>query len=41
MIFISFFILIQNESSKVTLEGCVSEDYYRVMELMYEQYAII
>lgn len=31
----------RNESGKVTLEGCISEDYYRVRELMYDQYAII
>ena len=29
------------ESGKVTLEGCISDDYYRVRELLYDQYAII
>ncbi|XP_046656106.1 probable cleavage and polyadenylation specificity factor subunit 2 isoform X2 [Daphnia pulicaria] len=31
----------RNESGRVTLEGCISDDYYRVRELLYEQYAII
>ncbi|CAG9813519.1 unnamed protein product [Phaedon cochleariae] len=29
------------ESDKIMLEGCISEDYYRVKELLYEQYAIL
>ncbi|KAG5882199.1 hypothetical protein JTB14_021850 [Gonioctena quinquepunctata] len=29
------------ESGKIMLEGCISEDYYRVKELLYEQYAIL
>lgn len=29
------------ESGKIMLEGCVSEDYYKVKELLYEQYAIL
>jgi len=31
----------RNQSGEVALEGCVSEDYYRVRELMYGQYIII
>ncbi|KAJ3647638.1 hypothetical protein Zmor_019503 [Zophobas morio] len=29
------------ESGRVILEGCISEDYYRVKELLYEQYAVL
>ncbi|XP_050505748.1 probable cleavage and polyadenylation specificity factor subunit 2 [Diabrotica virgifera virgifera] len=29
------------ESGKIMLEGCISEDYYRVKDLLYEQYAIL
>lgn len=29
------------EAGRVTLEGCLSDDYYRVRELLYEQYAIV
>ncbi|XP_049826787.1 probable cleavage and polyadenylation specificity factor subunit 2 isoform X2 [Aethina tumida] len=29
------------ENSKILLEGCVSEDYYRVRSLLYEQYAML
>ncbi|XP_063222621.1 probable cleavage and polyadenylation specificity factor subunit 2 [Bacillus rossius redtenbacheri] len=31
----------RHEAGKVTLEGCVSDDYYKVRELLYEQYAIV
>lgn len=34
-------ILLQIDTGKVTIEGCLSEDYYKVRELLYEQYAII
>lgn len=33
--------LFQVESGKIMLEGCISEDYYKVKELLYEQYAIL
>lgn len=33
--------LLQIDTGKVTIEGCLSEDYYKVRELLYEQYAII
>lgn len=36
-----FVFFFQNESGRVTLEGCLSDDYYRVRELLYGQYAII
>nr|XP_023012398.1 probable cleavage and polyadenylation specificity factor subunit 2 isoform X1 [Leptinotarsa decemlineata]XP_023012405.1 probable cleavage and polyadenylation specificity factor subunit 2 isoform X2 [Leptinotarsa decemlineata] len=29
------------DPGKIMLEGCISEDYYRVKELLYEQYAIL
>ncbi|KAJ8973068.1 hypothetical protein NQ317_004405 [Molorchus minor] len=29
------------ESGRIILEGCISEDYYKVKELLYEQYAIL
>ncbi|KAJ8925407.1 hypothetical protein NQ315_009239 [Exocentrus adspersus] len=29
------------ESGRIMLEGCISEDYYRVKSLLYEQYAIL
>lgn len=29
------------DAGKVTIEGCLSEDYYRVRTLLYEQYAIL
>lgn len=38
---IRIFISLQHEAGKVVLEGCLSEDYYKVRELLYEQYAIV
>ncbi|XP_022909761.1 probable cleavage and polyadenylation specificity factor subunit 2 [Onthophagus taurus] len=29
------------ESGRVLIEGCISEEYYKVRELLYEQYAIL
>ncbi|KAJ8928971.1 hypothetical protein NQ314_018387 [Rhamnusium bicolor] len=29
------------ETGRIILEGCISEDYYRVKDLLYEQYAIL
>lgn len=37
--YIDFFL--QVESGRIMLEGCISEDYYKVKELLYEQYAIL
>ncbi|KAI4485105.1 hypothetical protein M0802_012750 [Mischocyttarus mexicanus] len=31
----------RHEAGKVILEGCISEEYYKVRELLYEQYAIV
>ena len=33
--------MLQNETGRLQLEGCVCEDYYRVRELLYEQFAIV
>lgn len=32
---------LQVDAGKVSIEGCLSEDYYRVRQLLYEQYAIL
>ncbi|XP_058062767.1 probable cleavage and polyadenylation specificity factor subunit 2 isoform X1 [Anopheles bellator] len=29
------------DTGRVTIEGCISEDYYKIRDLLYEQYAII
>lgn len=29
------------DTGKVTMEGCLSEEYYKIRELLYEQYAIV
>lgn len=29
------------DTGKVTMEGCVSEEYYKIRDLLYEQYAIV
>lgn len=29
------------DTGKVTIEGCLSEEYYIIRELLYEQYAIV
>jgi len=29
------------DTGKLSLEGCLSEDYYKVRDLLYDQYAII
>ncbi|XP_022244623.1 cleavage and polyadenylation specificity factor subunit 2-like isoform X2 [Limulus polyphemus] len=31
----------KNEAGRINLEGCLCEDYYKVRDLLYEQYAII
>jgi hypothetical protein len=35
------YFFLQHEAGRVILEGCLSDDYYRVRELLYEQYAIV
>ncbi|XP_053969737.1 probable cleavage and polyadenylation specificity factor subunit 2 [Anastrepha ludens] len=29
------------DTGKVTMEGCISEEYYKIRELLYDQYAIV
>lgn len=29
------------DAGKVAMEGCLSEEYYKIRELLYEQYAIV
>lgn len=29
------------DTGKVTMEGCLSDEYYKIRELLYEQYAIV
>lgn len=36
-----FFGLSQNETGRVGLEGAVCDDYYKIRELLYEQYAVV
>ena len=31
----------QGETGRITLEGCLGEDYFAVRELLYDQYAIV
>ena len=31
----------RHDSGRVTIEGCVSEEYYLVRDLLYQQYAIV
>jgi len=31
----------RHESGRVMLEGCLSEDYYLIRTLLYQQYAIV
>ena len=31
----------QNETGRVGLEGAVCDDYYKIRELLYEQYAVV
>lgn len=33
--------ILQMDSGKVTVEGALSEEYYRIRELLYEQYAVV
>ena len=31
----------RHDSGRVMIEGCVSEDYYLIRDLLYQQYAIV
>lgn len=35
------YFCVQIDAGKVTIEGCISEVYYKIRELLYEQYAMI
>ena len=35
------FSFLQNETGRVGLEGAVCDDYYKIRELLYEQYAVV
>ena len=38
ILFLPFF---QNETGRVGLEGAVCDDYYKIRELLYQQYAVV
>lgn len=33
--------LVQTEAGRIGLEGCLCEDYYKIRELLYQQYAVV
>ena len=37
----SYLFIIRHDSGRVMIEGCVSEDYYMIRDLLYQQYAIV
>lgn len=37
----SFLSPTQTEAGRIGLEGCMCEDYYRIRELLYQQYAVV
>lgn len=38
---ILFVVWFQNEAGRLQLEGCLSDEYYKVRDLLYQQFAII
>ena len=38
---ISGFAMLQNETGRLQLEGCLCDDYYKVRALLYDQFAIV
>lgn len=32
---------VQTEAGRISLEGCLCEDYYKIRELLYQQYAVV
>lgn len=32
---------IQTEAGRIGLEGCLCDDYYKIRELLYQQYAVV
>ena len=41
MTYFACHMFLQAEGGKISLEGTVGEDYYKVRHLLYEQFAII
>lgn len=39
--FLFIFFYGQIDTGKLCIEGCLSEEYYKVRDLLYEQYAVI
>lgn len=37
----SFFLSLQTEGGKISIEGSVCDDYYSIRKLLYEQFAIV
>lgn len=41
----TFFLLpalfVQTEAGRIGLEGCLCDDYYKIRELLYQQYAVV
>ena len=38
---IQYLPIFQNEAGKITLEGALSDTYYKVRRILYDQYAIL
>lgn len=38
---VSLTIFVQTEQGRISLEGVVCEDYYKVRQLLYDQFAIV
>lgn len=32
---------VQTEAGRIGLEGCLCDDYYKIRELLYQQYAVV
>uniref|UniRef100_A0A3Q3WY85 Cleavage and polyadenylation specificity factor subunit 2 n=1 Tax=Mola mola TaxID=94237 RepID=A0A3Q3WY85_MOLML len=41
MTFCIFLLVVQTEAGRIGLEGCLCDDYYKIRELLYEQYAVV
>lgn len=39
--FALLWFLVQTEAGRISLEGCLCEDYFRIRELLYQQYAVV
>lgn len=36
-----FALFVQTEAGRIGLEGCLCDDYYKIRELLYQQYAVV